>query len=209
MKLFPTPMKTSAPLWREKTGESIPSLNRICAKNRAGRLLSALTNHLPAETIGRLNQKFFGRRAETKLSFLRPKSCVFSKNLRGDCPMVRRPCKSWCANLRAPRDLKSRDLQEKSASSPYKDCEERYPFRSKRQLKHRIKQRPRRRTTTFGILGQTRLDLPPTGFANPPTLCAAHKKRCQRLMRPEWVGSLAEAAALEAGACILELRASR
>jgi hypothetical protein len=35
----------------------------------------------PAETIGRLNQKFFGRRVETMFSSPLPPSRVFSKNL--------------------------------------------------------------------------------------------------------------------------------
>jgi hypothetical protein len=37
--------------------------------------------NLPAETIGRLNQKFFGRRVETIFSALGQLSRVFSKNL--------------------------------------------------------------------------------------------------------------------------------
>jgi len=38
-ELFPTPMKTSTQLLRKTTGESIPSVERTCAKSRAGRSL--------------------------------------------------------------------------------------------------------------------------------------------------------------------------
>ena len=34
--LIPTPMKTSALISRKQTGESIPSVERTCAKTRAG-----------------------------------------------------------------------------------------------------------------------------------------------------------------------------
>ncbi|MFN7862262.1 MAG: hypothetical protein ACK5N7_02900, partial [Curvibacter sp.] len=35
--LIPTPMKTSALLSRKQRGESIPSVNRTCARSLAGR----------------------------------------------------------------------------------------------------------------------------------------------------------------------------
>ncbi len=45
----------------------------------------ALTKH-PAETIGRLNQKFFGRRAGTIVNSPLPQSRVFSKRFMRQMP---------------------------------------------------------------------------------------------------------------------------
>ncbi|TAG24703.1 MAG: hypothetical protein EAZ37_15365 [Burkholderiales bacterium] len=47
--------------------------------------MSALTT-IPAETIGRLNRKFFGRRAETILKSPMPESRVFSKRFLRQMP---------------------------------------------------------------------------------------------------------------------------
>jgi hypothetical protein len=48
---------------------------------QAGRSCFPRIKNHPAETIGRLNQKFFGRRVETMFSSPWPPSRVFSENL--------------------------------------------------------------------------------------------------------------------------------
>jgi hypothetical protein len=58
---------------------------------------------LPAETIGRLNQKFFGRRAETIVKSLLPESRVFSKNFMRQMPDGTTQVSGWSEAPSAPR----------------------------------------------------------------------------------------------------------
>jgi hypothetical protein len=72
----------------EPAQEAEPSA-RFCVKSVQFELL----NHpakVEAETMGWLRRKFFGRRVETRVGLPLPLSRVFSKNLRGNCPVVGR-----------------------------------------------------------------------------------------------------------------------
>jgi hypothetical protein len=57
----------------------MPRINEFLRRFDQKLCFSAPTTH-PAETIERLNQKFFGRRVETMVSAPRSQSRVFSKN---------------------------------------------------------------------------------------------------------------------------------
>jgi hypothetical protein len=56
----------------------------------------------PAETIERLNQKFFGRRVETTFSSPLPKSRVFSKNFMRQLPDGTTQVSGWRETVNAP-----------------------------------------------------------------------------------------------------------
>jgi hypothetical protein len=68
----------------------------------------ALKNH-EAETIGRLNQKFFGRRVETIFSSPLPLSRVFSKNFLRQLPDGTTQASGWSETTRSPTTPKDRN----------------------------------------------------------------------------------------------------
>jgi hypothetical protein len=66
------------------------------------KLFFSAPTKIPAETIGRLNQKFFGRRAETIFKSPLPQSRVFSKNLLRQLPDGTTQASGWSVTHSIP-----------------------------------------------------------------------------------------------------------
>jgi hypothetical protein len=75
-------------------------------------VFDSMPKNYPAETIGRLNQKFFGRRVETIFISLMPQSRVFSKNFLRQLPDGTTQASGWRAKVSKPTGQYVRGKQD-------------------------------------------------------------------------------------------------